>query len=562
MEHKDAATAPTSIESIEEFQEELLSGIHSLKEGSIVEGTVVLVSDNEVFVDIGYKADGRLPLKEFSEPIEIGQKVNVMIFKRDPHNGGFLVSFRKAREKIQWEKVKEAFNNSLPINGTVIRVLENSFEVSLDGLMAYVAFSKMDVKKIADANAYINQTYEFLVERIFREKGGIKLSRRAYLEREIDQKRDEFFKTQKVGNIVEGVVKNFVSFGAFIDLGGFDGLLHLNEISWGHNAKPKSFLKKGKKTKFSIVQLDPELKKVSLSLRELTPDPLLTFEEKFALNQIVDGVVTNIVDFGAFVKIEEGIEGLVHLSELSWARSVRDPRDVLTVGQEVEVAILDYDLGAKKISLSLKRTTSDPWDTVNETYPVGTSLTRPVVKITKTGIFVRLDESFDAFIHAEHVSWIKRAHNLHEMFKVGEEIKFIIIEVDPLNRHIRAGVKELLENPWDQFVKEYQVGTIVDGTIVRISEHGLIVKVPFDIEGLVHHSELTQDGNNENTESLLQRYKVGDDIRVVLKDINKKRSRLGLSVRDVKQKESEMHLKKFLHDETTDNTVSLCDFMK
>jgi small subunit ribosomal protein S1 len=564
MGDKDTHNAESVASDLQkELQDEFLKQLDELEEGQIVEGTVVQVGQDEVFVDIGYKAEGRIKLAEFEEPPQVGDNVRVVLLRRDIRNGGVPVSKRKADEKLFWRELKQAFQDRTPVEGSVARDIKGGFEVRLPGgIRGFNPISKMDVRRIEKPEEYVGLKSKFYVERLYSDnRVNIILSRRAWLEEEIEKNRQRFFENVDIGDEVEGIVKSFTSFGAFIDLGGFDGLLHINDMSWGHVTRPKDYVKKGDQVRLKVIKMDPEEKKINLSLRHMTEDPWETFEDHFAVDQVVEGTVTKLTDFGAFIELKEGIEGLAHISEMSWIKRINHPSEVVNVGDKVEAMILDYNIQEGKVSLGLKQVMPNPWDEIDEKYPVGMRVTKPVKKITNTGAFVELEEGIDGFLHVDDLSWTKRYKNPGAVLTEGEEVECVVIMSDPENHNVRLGVKQLEEDPWQQLRAAYPNGSIIDGEITNITDFGVFVRVQGGIEGLINKANLSE--RNEPFEQAVQKYNVGDKIRAVVTEISPQRQRLSLSVRDLERQEQRQELEKYIHeDDSATETFSLGEILK
>ena len=349
------------------------------------------------------------------------------------------------------------------------------------------------------------------------------------------QNRDKFFNEVEIGATVKGTVKSFTSFGAFIDLGGFDGLLHINDMSWGHVTRPKDFVKKGQEIEVKVIRLEPEEKRINLSLKHFSEDPWLHFEDKYNVNDVVKGKVTKLTEFGAFIELEEGIEGLAHISEFSWTKKINKPSEVVKIGDEVECMILGYDIQNGRVSLGLKQVSENPWDTITEKYPVGSKLTRKVVKITNAGAFIELEDGIDGFLYVEDWSWTKNTKHFGGELSVNQEIEVVVIENNPETRRIRLGVKQLTENPWEKFAKEHKPGTTLEGEVVSIMDFGIFVKAAEGIEGLVNKSNLCES-REETFEEAVKKYNVGDKINVFVVDVNVSKQKVAFSVREYKQK--------------------------
>ncbi|MDR2589159.1 MAG: 30S ribosomal protein S1 [Spirochaetales bacterium] len=547
----------------EELQEQYLKSLDELEEGQLVDGRVVEVGAENVFIDVGYKSEGKIPLTEFSPPPAIGDMVQVVLMKKENRAGELIVSKQKADEKLFWKKLRACFQDHLPIEGKVTKIIKGGFEVDLGfGITAFNPISKMDVHRVEEPEKYIGLQSSFLVERIYNENRiNIILSRRNFLEEETTRKREAFFANAQIGDEVEGTVKSFTSFGAFVDLGGFDGLLHINDMSWGHVTRPKDFVKKGQVIRLKVIRLDTENRKINLSLKHFEEDPWVHFEEKFSVDDIVKGKVTKLADFGAFIEIAEGIEGLAHISEFSWVKRIKHPKEVLKVGDEVEAKILGYDLQGGRISLGLKQVNPNPWDEIADKYPKGMRLTRPIKKITNAGAFIELEEGIDGFLHSDELSWTKKIKNPGSVLKEGEEIEVIVLDVNPDERNIRLGVKQLSEDPWLSLRKAFPEKSSIEGEITNITEFGIFVRVQGGIEGLIGKANVS-DHSGDDPDEALKKYSVGDTIQAVVLEINPSRQKLSLSLREFQKKQQREELRKYIHDEDNESTFTLGDFLK
>ncbi len=558
---KDVVSFDTTMDVY--LEKELREGPGTLEVGKIIQGNIVQITDSDVFVNIGYKAEGQVPIEEFDTLPKIGDTISVVALRTDIRNGGIPISYLKAKEKLYWKSLRDAFNYKTPVKGKITTKVNSGFEVLLDAnITGFLPMSMVDVDRVDDPDKYINLETEFIIERLHKnKKQNILLSRRSWLEGKRAKKIVEFFEKYEVGDVVEGVVKNFVAFGVFIDLGGFDGLLHLYEIIWGHHPRPKSVLKKGETVSLKIIAMDKESEKISLSLKAMTENPWITFESRYSKNQRLSATVTKITDFGLFVELEPGIEGLVHYSELTWSRNNQKASGQFSIGQTVEVVILDFDVEAERISLSIKRTLDDPWYTIVDTYPVGKKMTGAIAKISQYGMFVTLDEVFDAFVPNEEYSWVDRGKAAKEGYEMGQTVEFIIIELDAVQRRIKASIRQLFEDPWVLFSKSYNIGDDVECVVERHNEHGLIVKAPFGLEGFIHRSQITNEPD-KNIDELMQGYSVGDTLKAIIKEVTPSRFRLSLSIRDHLEMSKQIGIGKYLHDDSEDSTVRLGDYMK
>jgi len=567
MDNKEVemdVAAPARDEYQTQLEEQYLKSFEGLEEGDLIDGKVVQVTGDFVFVDVGYKSEGKIPVEEFdgSTPA-VGDVVRVILIKKETHSGEVIVSKKRADEKAFWKSIATAFKEHKPVDGTIEKEVKGGFEVDIGhGLKGFLPSSKADIQRIEKGDYLVGLTCKFYLERLYSEKKiNIILNRRKWMEEDIDARRNEFFEKVQIGDTVKGVVKSFTSFGAFIDLGGFDGLLHINDMSWGHVTRPKDYVRKGQEIELKVIRLDPEEKRINLSLKHFTQDPWFTFEDKYHLNDIVKGKVTKLTDYGAFIEIEEGIEGLAHISEFSWVKKVHKPEDMLKPGDVVDCMILGYDLQAGKVSLGLKQVQQNPWDSINERFPVGMRLTRKIVKVTNAGAFVELEEGIDGFLHVDDLSWTGRVKNPSSVLHEGDDIEVVVIESDPENRNVRLGVKQLSEDPWISFAHAFKIGSIVDGTVSNVTDFGVFVKVQGDIDGLIKKQDLTSD-RNESYEDALAKYTPGMAVKAVVVDLNPERQKLGLSVRDLVQRQQREELSRFIENEESDAGYTLGDLLK
>ena len=531
-----------------------INKMEPVENGSNVQGTVVQVTDDTVFVDVNCKSEGKIPVSEFAGELpKVGDVITVYLVNQFGKNGP-EVSKVKADEKRLWEEFKVAFDEKRPVDGTISSVTKGGYMVNLGGgISAFLPISQSDSQKVEKEEKLIGVKSKFYVERLYSNgKRNVVVNRRKYLEEQIDINRDKFFNEVKIGDTVKGTVKSFTSFGAFIDLGGFDGLLHINDMSWGHVTRPKDFVKKGQEIELKVVKLDPEGKRINLSLKHFAEDPWVHFEEKYHVNDIVKGKVTKLTDFGAFIELEEGIEGLAHISEFSWTKKINKPSDMVKEGDEVECMILGYDIQAGRVSLGLKQVTDNPWDTIADKYPVGTKLKGKVVKITNSGAFVQLEEGIDAFLSGEDLSWTKRIKHPGSELKVDQELDVVVTECDLENHRIRVGVKQLTDNPWKAFAAEYKVGDTFEGEVTSINDFGIFVKAPNGIEGLVNKANLSDD-RDVPFEEAVKKYNVGDKVNVYVVSIDVDKERVAFSVKEYKKAQARAELSQYMSSSNDDD---------
>ncbi len=546
-----------------QLQEQYLKSLEQLEEGDVVDGAVVQVTADTVFVDVGYKSEGTIPIEEFASPPNIGDLVPVVLMKKETSDGKVIVSKKRADEKIFWRNITNAFKNHEPIEGTIEKVVKGGYEVNLGhGFRAFLPISQADIQKVEKPERLLGVASRFYIDRLYSEKKvNIVVTRRNLLEQEVEKRREDFFAHTAIGDEVHGIVKSFTSFGAFIDLGGFDGLLHINDMSWGHVARPKDFVRKGQEITLKVIRLDPEEKRINLSLKHFTPDPWSTFEERYHVNDIVKGHVTKLTDFGAFIEIEEGIEGLAHISEFSWVRKIKSPAEVVKIGDEVQCMILGYDLQAGRVSLGLKQVTQNPWDEIAAKYPVGMRLVRKVVKVTAAGAFVELEEGIDGFLHVDELSWTKKVRNPSSELEVGQEIEVMVIDYDAEKRSIRLGVKQLSEDPWQSFTKAFRVGSVVEGEVTNVTDFGVFMRVQGGIEGLIPKANLSDD-RDESYEDALKRFKPGDKVKAAIIELFPDRQKITFSIKDYHKRQAQDEMSRYIQDEEEGSGFTLGDIMK
>ena len=533
--------------------EESLKEFNAPQAGQLVEGIVVQITNDYVYVDIGDKSEGLIPVEEFADDLpKEGDKVQALL---TGHNSsGPVLSKKKADSKRYLKEIQQAYKDKTPVTGTIAKVVKSGYEVDLGvDRMAFLPISQADAEKVEKPESLLGTKSKFYIERLYSDnKLNPVVNRRKFLEEEINEKRDAFFNSVQIGDTVKGTVKSFTSFGAFIDLGGFDGLLHINDMSWGHVARPKDFVKKGQEIELKVIRLDPEDKRINLSLKHFTEDPWVHFEDKYHVDDIVKGKVTKLTEFGAFVELEKGIEGLVHISEFSWTKKVNKPGDMVNVGDEVEVMILGYDIQNGRVSLGLKQTQANPWDSIAERYAVGTKIKGKVVKVTNIGAFVALEDGIDGFLHADDISWTKKIKHPGSELTVGQEIEAVVIECNPEEHKIKIGMKQVSANPWKEFADQYKPGSTLEGEITSITEFGLFVKAPNGIEGLVNKANLSDD-KEVPFEEAIAKYKVGDKINVFVVDVNTEKEKVAFSVREYKRKQQRDEISQYMSSNNDDD---------
>ncbi len=546
-----------------QLQEQYLKSLEQLEEGDVVDGVVVQVTNDTVFVDVGYKSEGTIPIEEFAEKPKVGDTVTVVLMKKESSDGKVIVSKKRADEKVFWKNISNAFKNHEPIEGTIDKIVKGGYEVNLGyGFKAFLPISQADIQKVEKPEKLLAVVSRFYIDRLYSEKKvNIVVTRRNLLEQEVEQNREKFFTNIKIGDEVKGEVKSFTSFGAFIDLGGFDGLLHINDMSWGHVARPKDFVKKGQEITLKVIRLDPEEKRINLSLKHFTPDPWSTFEDRYHVNDVVDGTVTKMTDFGAFIELEEGIEGLAHISEFSWVKKIKTPSEVVKIGDKVRCMVLGYDLQAGRVSLGLKQVTANPWEEATGKFPVGMRMTRKVTRLTNAGAFIELEDGIEGFLHIDDLSWTKKIKHPGSELAVDQEIEVMVIESESDKHSIRLGVKQLSEDPWQSFTKAFRVGSIVEGEVTSVTDFGVFMRVQSGIEGLIPKANLSEN-REESYEDALKRFNPGDKIKAVITEVSAEKQRIAFSIRDYHRKSAQEEMSRYIQNNEGDSGYTLGDMLK
>jgi len=551
-EQNETKTKPEEGESFQDLYEESL---HEVQEGEVVRGRVIHVGPEFVTVDIGFKSEGQVPLREFVTKdgalvVSVDDPVDVFVERKESETGLVNLSKEKADKYKFWEEISRAWNDDQVIEGKVVSRIKGGLNVDI-GVMAFLPGSQVDIRPIRNLEKLIGGTFKFKIIKLNRRRGNVVLSRRILMEKERESHRQKTLETLAEGQIAEGVVKNITDYGAFIDLGGIDGLMHITDISWGRINHPSEVLTLGMKIKVKVLQFDREHQRVSLGLKQTFPDPWEKVAEKYPVGTRVKGKVTSITDYGAFVQVQEGVEGLVHVSEMSWTKRVKHPSKILSLGDEVEVMVLDNDPGQKRVSLGLKQTSPNPWDTIAERYPVGTKIQGRIKNITDFGIFIGIDEGIDGLVHISDVSWIQRLKHPSEVFKKGQEVQAIVLNIDKENQRFSLGIKQIQKNPWDDVHHRFKVGQLIKGKVTNVTKFGAFVEIEPGIEGLVHISELS----NQRVEKATEVAKVGEEIQAVVINVDPKKHKIGLSIKDIGRYQSHPSRKEPLtvyDDDTSD----------
>jgi small subunit ribosomal protein S1 len=511
-----------------EMKELLAKSLRDFKEGSIVKGTVLEIRPREVLVDIGYKSEGAIAGHEFDdlENLQVGDEVEVLICRLENDEGMVVLSKERAAAKQNWEKIVQVFNEGGLIKGKVKAAVKGGLLVNI-GVEAFLPGSQIDIVPPKDLTPFIGNTYDFKIVKLMEDRRNVVLSRREIIEAERGEKRASFMASKKIGDIVKGVVKNITDFGAFVDLDGMDGLLHITDITWGRLNHPSEALKVGQEIDVMVLDVNKDKERVSLGLKQTLKNPWDKIEERYAIGAKVKGKVSNLMPYGAFIELEEGVEGLIHVSELSWTKRIARPSDVLTQGQEVEAVVLGVNKDEQKISLGVRQLDANPWDEMEHKYPIGKTVKGTVRNMTAYGAFVELEEGIDGMVHVSDMSWTRKINHPSEMLKKGDEVEAVVIDIDKNAQRISLGVKQLDEDPWKAIESRFKVGDKVTGKVSKIATFGAFIELDGDIDGLVHISQITE----ERVEKIKDVLKVGQEIEARVIKLDKVERRIGLSMK-------------------------------
>ncbi|MBQ3059842.1 MAG: 30S ribosomal protein S1 [Desulfovibrio sp.] len=532
-----------------------------LEEGSITKGEIVRVDDDNVLVDVNFKSEGQIPAAEFRDAagnitVKVGDRVDVYVVRKNENDGTITLSFEKAKRMQVFDQLEDVQENNRVIKGHIVRRIKGGYTVDIGGVEAFLPGSHVDLRPVPDMDALVNQEFEFRVLKINRRRSNVIVSRRVLLEEERDSKRQDLLRTLEEGQIVQGKAKNITEYGVFVDLGGLDGLLHITDMSWKRIRHPKEMITMGQDLTLKVLSFDRENNKVSLGLKQLVPDPWQDISARFPEGAKCNGKVTNLVDYGAFVELEPGVEGLVHISEMSWTRKLRHPSQMVHTGDEVEVIILGVDGEKKRISLGMKQVRPNPWELVAEKYPEGTILEGAIKNITEFGMFIGIEDGIDGLIHVSDISWTKKVRHPNELYKVGDVVQAKVLTVDQENEKFTLGVKQLIDDPWGHVPATYPVGCTVTGTVTNITDFGLFVEVEEGIEGLVHVSELS----GKKVKTPAEAFKEGQEIQAKVIHVSAEERRLGLSIKQIRDEEDRKP--KEFHAGPQESGQSLGDLLK
>jgi small subunit ribosomal protein S1 len=532
-----------------DFEALFEESLRTVKPGGVVKGRVVGITATHVLIDVGYKSEGQIPLQEFTDrhgnvQVKVGDDVDVYFDSSEGENGGIVLSRERAENMKIWEEIERAYNEGKGIEGHIVGKVKGGFKVDV-GVPGFLPGSHVDIRPSRNLDKFIGTTDRFAILKYNRARGNVVLSRRALLEKERDSLKQEILKVLEEGVILEGTVKNITGYGAFVDLGGIDGILHISDMSWGRINHPSEVVQVGEKLKVVVLKFDPEKERISLGIKQLSPDPWHTVAEKYPAGTRVQGKVISLMDYGAFVELESGIEGLIHISEMSWTKKIAHPSKILQVGQTVEVVVLNVDPGHRRISLGLKQVMANPWEEAKEKYPVGSIIKGPVRNVTDFGIFVGIEEGIDGLVHISDLHWTKKIKHPSELYKKGDMVEAKVLGVNVENARFSLGIKQLTTDPWKIIADRYPIGSKIKGQVTSVPDFGVFVRLEEGVEGLIHVSQLS----TERVEKPSSLFKIGDAVEAEVINVDPAERKIGLSIRALRRTEERQEMENYLKKE-------------
>ncbi len=545
----------------ETFAEIFEKSESKIKEGEVVRGKVLSIDDDHVQIDVGFKSEGLVPTWEFMDDdgtllIAPGDAVDVLVEESEDSSGRIVLSKEKADRLLVWDEISRAYKADEAVEGTVVSRVKGGLAVDI-GVKAFLPGSQVDLRPVRNLENVVGQKLTFKIIKFNKRRGNIVLSRRALLETERQKLRAKTLEILAPDQIVDGVIKNLTDYGAFIDLGGIDGLLHVTDMSWGRVGHPGELFQVGDEIKVKVLKFDPESERVSLGLKQIQPDPWIDASMRYSIGKRINGKVVSLAEYGAFVELEPGIEGLIHVSEMSWTKRIKHPSKVVTVGDEVESVVLAVDERDRKISLGMKQIEPNPWSVIEQTYPVGTKVSGTIRNITNFGIFVGLEEGIDGLVHVSDISWTEQIKHPSEKFKKGDEVEALVLKIDKENEKFSLGIKQLESNPWEEILKKYPVGEEVTGEVTNVADFGAFVKLEEGIEGLIYSSELSTE-RIDNPEEVVQ---PGQQVTALVTKVDPREQKISLSIRALTDREQRDSLKKLAKQQATSQTTTLGDLL-
>jgi len=545
----------------EDFGSLFEQSLKSPKPGDVVTGRVVHIGRDHVTVDIGYKSEGQIPIAEFTSrdgtvDVQEGDDIDVYFESSDTESGDIFLSRQKAEQFKVWREIEKAYEREGAVEGTIVGKVKGGLRVDI-GVPAFLPGSHADLRPTRNLDRYLGQRGRFAILKFNRSRGNVVVSRRAVLERERTALKSETLKVLEEGVILEGTVKNITDYGAFVDLGGIDGLLHVTDMSWGRVGHPSEVLNVGDRVKVVVLKYDPERERVSLGMKQIMPDPWTTVSERVPIGARIKGKVVSLTDYGAFVEIERGLEGLIHVSEMSWTKRVTHPSKVLEPGQEVEVQILDIDPTNRRISLGLKQTEPNPWEMVRINHPVGSRIAGKIKSITDFGLFVEVEDNIDGLVHVSDLHWTKKVKHPSELYKKGDDVEAVVLGIDVDNERISLGIKQLAEDPWNQIPRRFPPGTKIKGPVTSVTDFGVFVELEEGIEGLIHVSQLAA----ERVDKPSALFKPGDAVDAEVTEVDSREKRIKLSIKALLKSEEREEVDAYRRRESEGAKTYFADLM-
>src|SRR5215468_5903855 len=546
----------------DDFRRLFEESLRAVKPGEVVRGRVVSVGRDQVTVDIGYKSEGQISINEFTTrdgevTVKEGDEIDVFFDADEGEHGGIVLSRSKAEQAKVWRDIEEAFQNNGVVEGVIVGKVKGGLKVDV-GVPAFLPGSHADIRPARNLDRFISQRGHFAVLKFNRARGNVVVSRRAVIERERAQLKQETLKVLEEGVILEGIVKNITDYGAFVDLGGIDGLLHVTDMSWGRVNKPADVVSVGDRVRVVVLKYDPDRGRVSLGMKQIMPDPWASVAERYPVGARVHGKVVSLADYGAFVELEPGIEGLVHVSEMSWTKRVTHPSKVLEVGQEVDVMVLDVDTANRRISVGLKQAEPNPWELVRLNHPIGSRIRGQVKNITDFGVFIGIEEGIDGLVHVSDLHWTKKIRHPSEMFQKGDEVDAVVLGIDVDNERISLGVKQLAEDPWHSMHQRYPVGSKVKGRVTSVTDFGVFMEVEEGIEGLIHVSQLS----TERVEKPQSLFAAGQEIEAEVTAVDARDRKIALSIKALRKSEEREEIESYQQREREGGRFSFEDILR
>ena len=533
----------------DEFESLMEKSLNAPRPGDVLTGSVLLITRDYVIVDINYKCEGQVPLAEFIDPdgnvaVNEGDEIDVYFDGTETDNGTVMLSRAKAEKFKVWRELERAFQTDTAVEGVVLGKVKGGLKVDI-GVPAFLPGSHVDIRPVRNLDRYIGQRGRFQILKFNRARANVVVSRRSVLERERASLKEETLRVLEEGVILEGTVKNITDYGAFIDLGGIDGLLHITDMSWGRLQHPSEVLKVGEKVKVVVLKYDPERERVSLGMKQIMSDPWTEAAANYPVGRRIKGKVVSVTDYGAFVELEKGVEGLIHVSEMSWTKRTVHPSKVVNVGDMVEVQVLGVDEGNRRISLGLKQTEPNPWEVLADKHTPGAHVKGKVKSITDFGIFVEIESGIDGLVHISDLSWTKKVKHPSELYRKGDEVEAVVLGIDIENERVSLGIKQLSDDPWNTIAQRYPINTKVNGKVTSIADFGVFVEIEDGIEGLIHVSQLS----SERVDKPSSLFKVGDQVEALVVQLDPKERRIGLSIRALKQHEEREEMQAYMRRE-------------